>query len=318
LNTVGAAGKREALIVMGIPDFSYLPVTIRRLKFGKRQTIEIQRDLVRVTEKGLFATKWSEPVSAFKGVLVREIMVGGGRYSSPHVCHLIELVHPDKDKTLLLYKTTREEEMHKLREDAACALDLPLLDKIADGIVARAPEDLHKSVRDLAAEEKISVDFDPDAPPPTGIMWKHVEGELHVTLTVWATPYGKNILFFLGWSFAMLLIWQRSFEGNLRVVVGILGALIVVLYGGFLLMDGIAKRRILITPSEFRCFRETPFGTFGHKSMPLRELKSVRRNLKGNLVMESGTASVSIDGVGKPELLWLERFILAATINPPS
>ncbi|NIO21162.1 MAG: hypothetical protein GTN76_10580 [Candidatus Aenigmarchaeota archaeon] len=85
---------------MGIPDITYLLVTIRRLKFGKRQTIEIHCDLVRVTEKGLFATKWSEPVSAFKGVLLRKIQRGGGKYS--FWVHAVELVHPDKDKTLLL------------------------------------------------------------------------------------------------------------------------------------------------------------------------------------------------------------------------
>ena len=56
---------------MAIPDFSRLPVTIHRWKLGKRQTIEISRDLVRVTEKGLHASKWDEPVSAFKGILRR-------------------------------------------------------------------------------------------------------------------------------------------------------------------------------------------------------------------------------------------------------
>ncbi len=312
-----ATGKKQALIKMGIPDFSHLPVTIRRLKFGKRQTIEIHRDLVRVTEKGLFTTNWNEPVSAFIGVLPRKIIALGGE-QSPDFLHLVELVHPDKDKNLLLYKTPGKKRMRKLWEDAACALDLALLEETDDGIVSRASDDLQKSVRDLAAEGEISVDFDADAQPPTGVMWKHVEGELHVTLTVSATSYGRNILYFLGAAFMILLAWQEVIEGDYRVIAGVAGAIGAVVFGGILLMGVIAKQRIVITSSEFRYFLETLFGTFGHKSMPLRELESARRVSEGKLVMESGTASISISGVGKPQLLWFERFILAATINPPS
>lgn len=151
---------------MQIPDFSHLPVTIRRWKLPKRQTIEIHRGVTRVTEKGLFGTKWNEPISAFKGVLRRKdarsqpTMEGG----CPVTCHLVELVHPHKDKTLLVHEATKEGGIRKLWHDAACALDLPALDETLDGIVSRTPEDLDKSIRDLAAEGKISVDFDAVAP----------------------------------------------------------------------------------------------------------------------------------------------------------
>ncbi|MFX0201335.1 MAG: hypothetical protein ACFFCW_34910 [Candidatus Hodarchaeota archaeon] len=307
---------------MGIPDFSHLPVTIRRLKLGKRQSIEIHRDLVRVTEKGLFATKWNEPVSAFKGVLLRQIVGGGGQYA--HVAHLVELVHPDKDKTLRLYKSLRVEEVRKLREDAACALDLPLLDETVDGFVARAPEDLHKSVRDLAAAEKILVDFDADAPPARGVMWKHLEGELHVTLTVLANSYGTHIAnalkFVVGALLFRLGLLFSDIEGDyLWVGLLLFGVMLMGGGGGRLLLDGIAKRRIVITPTELRYFRETPFGTFRHKAIPLNELESVRRIPKKGLLIESGTTSLSIgERLGEEQLLWFERFILAATINPPS
>ena len=87
-----------------IPDFSHLPVTIRRWKFATRQSIEIDRDFVKVTEKGLFWANWEEPLSAFIGVLRRtETEVrGGGQYSQPVTVHFVELVHPSPAKTLRL------------------------------------------------------------------------------------------------------------------------------------------------------------------------------------------------------------------------
>ncbi len=46
-----------------MPDFFHLPVMIRGWKAGKRQIIEIDSDLVTITEKGLFSERnagWNE------------------------------------------------------------------------------------------------------------------------------------------------------------------------------------------------------------------------------------------------------------------
>jgi hypothetical protein len=40
-----------------MPDFFHLPVMIRGWKAGKRQIIEIDSDLVTITEKGLFSER---------------------------------------------------------------------------------------------------------------------------------------------------------------------------------------------------------------------------------------------------------------------
>ncbi len=186
---------------MAIPDFSRLPVTIQRWKLGKRQTIEISRDLVRVTEKGLYASNWDEPVSAFKGILRRtdeETRAGGGPEggSMKVTVHLVELVHPDRRKTIRLYEADTEEDIRKLWKDAARALHLSALDETSGGMVTCAPEDLDKSIRDLAAEGKISAYFDADTLPPKGIVWKQTESELKVTLRP-ATKY-SNVLQFSG------------------------------------------------------------------------------------------------------------------------
>jgi len=173
---------------MDKPDFSYLPVIINRGKLFKRQTIEISRELVRVTGKGSFAAQWDEPVSAFKGILRRtdeDTSIGMPEYGGGMkvTIFLVELVHPDRRKTILLYKSDTEEVIRKLWKDAARTLHLPALDETSGGIVICAPEDLDKSIRDLAAEGKISTIFDADTPPPEGIVWKLTEDGLKVTLS---------------------------------------------------------------------------------------------------------------------------------------
>lgn len=180
-------GKKDKLNKK-IHDFSNLPLKLRRWKPYKHQTIEIRRDFITFTEKGLFSNNWSEPVFAFKGVLRRKYTVttGAGEHSTFATYQDVILDHPDKDKTLLVYRTSVESEdkdIRKLWEVTARALNLLALEKTDEEIVTRAPEDLDKSIRDLAAEGKISVDFDPNATPPRGIELSRIRDEMTVTLT---------------------------------------------------------------------------------------------------------------------------------------
>jgi hypothetical protein len=145
------------------------------------------------------------------------------------------------------------------------------LDETSGGIVTCAPEGLDKSIRDLAAEGKISAYFDADTLPPKGIVWKQTESELKVTLRP-ATKY-SNILQFSGGAFAILIVSLGGvFPGGFRVFVGIGGVFFVLIGGVPLFLEWIAKRRIVITPSELSYFRESPFGIFSQKTISLNKL----------------------------------------------
>lgn len=325
---------------MAIPDFSRLPVTIHRWKLGKRQTIEISRDLVRVTEKGLHASKWDEPVSAFKGILRRRdeetqsgpaaMGFGGGIKVT---VHLVELVHPDRRKTIRLYKADTEKDIKKLWKDAARALHLSALDETIGGIVTCAPEDLDKSIRDLAADGKISAYFDAGELPPKGIVLKQTEGELKVTLRP-ATKY-SNVLEFIGGGLAIFLVSLGVVShGDFRIFVGIGGVFFVLLGGVPLLLDRIAKRCIVITPKELSYFRESPFGIFSRKAIWLNNIKNIRRISRVSsslsigitvalshaeeLVIESDTTGISIGSLRDQQICWLEQFIQSAITTAPN
>ncbi len=112
-----------------IPDFSHLPVTIRRWKFAKRQSIEIDRDFVKVTEKGLDAVNWDEPVLAFTGVVLRrDSGFVWSQYPGPPAFRVM-LVHPDPSKTVLLHVTHVEEVARAAWQDAGRKLGLTTLDQ---------------------------------------------------------------------------------------------------------------------------------------------------------------------------------------------
>lgn len=319
------------------PDFSRLPVTIHSWKLAKRQTIKISHDFVRVTEKGLNASKWEEPVSAFRGILRRTDEetqgVGPQGEGGKVTVHLVELDHPDRRKTIRLYKSESGEDIRKLWKDAARALHLAALDETSCGMVTCAPEDLDKSIRDLAAEGKISAYFDSIPRPPKGIVCKQAEGELKVTLRR-VTKY-TNVFQFSGGVFAILIVslgW--GFSGGLRFFVGIAGVCFVILGVGTQFLDWIAKRRIVITGRELNYFRESPFGIFSQKTISLNKLENIRRISRVSsslsfvvtvalshaeeLVIESDTTSISIGNLDEQQRFWLEKFLLSAIITAPN
>ncbi len=272
-------GKKDKLNKK-IHDFSNLPLKLRKWKLYKHQTIEIRRDFITFTEKGLFSNNWSEPVFAFKRVLRRKYTVttGAGEHSTSATYYDVILDHPDKDKTLLVYRTSVESEdkdIRKLWEVTARALNLPALEKTDEEIVARAPEDLDKSIRDLAAEGKISIDFDPNATPPRGIESRQIRGEMSVTLSWGANEVSSitTIVAIFLVSFCILLIIVAVVLG------GFIPALIILFVSTLMIkdwfLDLIGKRCILITSKEVTYFRETPFGTFNKKVIPLQELETV-------------------------------------------
>lgn len=330
------------------PEFSHLPMTIRGSKIFGRSTIEIDRDMVRIVETGPFADNWEEPLSAYEGVL-RETEVyepGFLDRSTGYTYHRVVLLHPDRKRTLRLYTSHKDDGIRKVWEDAARALGLPALHETPDGTVSRSPKDLDKSVRQLAAEGKLSVDFDADTPPPRGITWEQVDSEMRVTLSLGAKSYGRDAIKIVVGALAVLVATAGFLAGVLEyattvagtgrdaaILAWLVGGVLVVAGGRGLSLDAIGKRHIVITPGELSYFRKTPFGVFGRKSIPLHELENLRRApaspifLAGilpvsstrhrRLLIESDTTKISVGGLGEPQVRWLRQFILSTMINKP-
>jgi hypothetical protein len=91
-----------------------IPVRRAASKLGRSQTITIDDGLVTVTTKGLVGTaSWSAPISSFLGLAHHiRATVSGAR-------HEIVLVHPARDRSLLLEMSNR---ISKERIEALCAV----------------------------------------------------------------------------------------------------------------------------------------------------------------------------------------------------
>ena len=127
-------------------DFSHFPVTFQRFRWFTFDLIKIDRHLVVVLSKRSFEhdwqPKWSEPVTAFNGVLLSKFEGNEGDFPG----YLLQMVHPDPKKTLTLHTVNlpawpfnrtnkeKEERVYKLWKDLAEALDLPALQETWGGL----------------------------------------------------------------------------------------------------------------------------------------------------------------------------------------
>jgi hypothetical protein len=316
---------------------SRLPVTIRHGTLIRSETILIDRDGVEVEVKGpVRTTRWREELSAFQGVRRRTVSErhGAGRAARHVTRHLVELVHGDKDKTLQLYAAGVEDGVRALWEQAARTLDLPALDETTTGTIARAPEDLDKSIRELAGEGKVNPQFETDKPPPSGIDWDRDGVELHVTIGFRATSHVVTTLRTVAVGFVALLALDNTLVAGLKSVPGIVFAiaLAITVEGAFrLLASAYIKRRITVTSKEIRCALETPFGRFRKQSIPIDEVETVRQisiggrwriagyafGSRDKLIVESDATSISIPNLAKRPRDWIEGFIVAAIAGAP-
>ena len=280
-----------------MPDFSHLPVTISGWILSSRPTIEIDRYLVKVTEKGRFGAargEWNAPVSDFRGVLRRsEAQLMGGGYDAPEwvTWHKLILAHPDEKKSLELYTSEVEADTRKLWGVAARALQLPALYETGDGIVSRAPEDLGKTLRQLAMEGKVSVDFDVQAPPPTGIVREAKQGYQRVT-------FGREF-------------FKRCIEITPE---GICHSYRKTPFGTFFhkaiqLTKLKSVDRYDSVPSQFWFAFLAGGWTSGHGAIV--EMESISYEV----ALREMRATISVGGLSDEQSHWLKKFILAAAID---
>ncbi len=217
---------------------------------------------------------------------------------------------------------------------SAQTLNLPALDETATGTVARAPEDLDKSIRELAGEGKMASRFETDKPPPGGIEWDRDGAELHVTIGFRATSYVVTAVRTVVVGLVALLALDDTLVAGLKSMPGIVFAiaLAVAAEGALrLLVSTYIKRRITVTSKEIRCALKTPLGQFRTQSIPIDEVETVRQvsiggrwriagyafGSRDKLIVESDRTSISIPNLAKRPRDWIEGFVVAAIAGAP-
>ncbi len=281
-----------------------------------RETIRIDATNVTRETQSIFGYKyWTEPLQRYPGILQRTERRSGGKNSSSYTLHIVELHHEEKKKRITLYESRSPNGFRKIWEDYCRQLNKPALEGGKGNMVSRAVEDLDKSVRDLAREGKLEVDFDSRKPPPAGFDLRVDSDQLRVTL-----PRTKSSI--IGSLFIMAFAGVFIFIGfgidDAPVAFGIIGLLFLLLVLGGLAWSRVTRQVLQIGRDRVRIFHETPWGDTAGKVLDARQIETVRIGhvrSKGErdgvlLVTDEATKKIG-EGLPPEAQNWLKNCILA-------
>lgn len=274
----------------------------------------IHADHVEQTVRSIFGRReWSEPLTAFPGVVYRSEYHSGGKNSSSYTLYIVELHHEDKKKRIKLYSSRSDSGVRGIWEDCCRYLELPALEDNGGVMQARASEDLDKSVRELAAEGKLEVAFDPAAPPPAGIGLKLDGSKLRVEVEASAMPiWAALIAVGLPGIFIYLGFW-----GDAPIFFGVIGVIFMAIFGAATIWNIFTREVIELDRESIRIFRTSRRGDSAGKMVNPESVESVTVRGDGN--GQQKTVRIQTDaethkigaGLKEDALVWLRDCVLA-------
>jgi len=273
--------------------------------------------------RGLFGSgRWTEPLSNYDGILSEAVYHSGGRNSPSYTEYILRLEHShDKKKRVRLYCSRSREGFRARHERYAQLFGLPALLKTKDGIEARDPEDLDKSVRERVAAGTMEVTFDPSRPPPGRHLRVKVEGDRLVVRTR-PGALGKAgvlvpLIFALVGGGLVAAVFIPGLDGP-PIVMAVFGGLFGLLGIAGLVFGRTVVQELEIPPAEVRSRWETPFGSVGERGIPAGEIEEVVvRTPEGNqdftmvqAISDTGTVHFGF-GLSEEEQHWVRDCIIA-------
>lgn len=281
----------------------------------RKRKATFRGDGVEVEGRGLWASEsWYHPYTAFKGVLHREEVVKTKNSSTTY--QIIELLHDDPKRCVLLYVQATTELPRERWEGYARRLKLPALEAGAAGVVERDPGDLDKSLKDLVEEGKVSHAFDPDAEAPRGLYIERRDPDtLKVVITAGRYPIWFLALFML--TGAAMMVGAFFTAQNPYALFGA-GLLFGGLPGYMLVRDRAARREISLDRRRLTVTDALRLNRHSRDGLSLDEIESIAiRPARGNsgreLVIASDRGPIHVGlGLSKDALAWLKDFITAA------
>ena len=283
----------------------------------RRRNVRFEKDCVWVKERTWFTTEeWYAPYSDFEGVLWREHILRGK--NSTTTFQIIELKHPEAEKTLPLRVTTKKKPPKRDWDDYARKLGLPALRESGDEIIERAVGDIGKSLKDLSEEHKVDVTWDPNEPVPNGLVTEPVslpEGDgLKVTITAPLYPLAVQALFYGAASVFIVIgllapgAWPAA----------LIGASFIVLMWFVLRHGNKASRYILLSRDAITVHDTSKSKSKAERKVFIDDLRGItvqrsRTGMGPELHLGSEKDEIPLgQGLSKDALDWLRRYLTAA------
>ena len=281
----------------------------------RRRKVTFLGDGVEVEGRGLRgAESWYEPYTGFRGVLHRQEVVR--RKNSSTTYQIIELLHEDPARCVLLYVKPTKKVPRERWEDYARRLKLPALEASGADVVARDHKDLDKSLKDLVEEGKVTHAFDSEAPAPSGLyLERQGEDRLRIVITAARYPLWFLGIFLLAGAGMMVAAITTGEKPLLLFGVGLLFA---GLPGYMLYRDRRSHRSLELDRRRLKVIDALQSDSRGRKDLALEEIEAIAvRKADGNLgrelVISSDRGAVHVGGgLSKPALAWLKDYLTAA------
>ncbi len=260
------------------------------------------------------AESWYQPYTAFKGVLHREEIVKTKNSSTTY--QVIELLHDDPKKCVLLYVQATTKLPRERWEGYARQLRLPALEAGVAGVIERDHGDLDKSLKHLVEEGKVTHGFDPDAEVPRGLYVERRDMDsLKVVITAGRYPIWFLALFML---VGAAMMTGAFFTDQNPIILFGAGLLFSGLPCFMLVRDRAARREISLDRRELTVTDALRLNRHSRSELSLDEIESIAiRRARGNtgweLVIASDRGPIYVGlGLSKTALAWLKDFITAA------
>lgn len=283
-------------------------------QFFSKQSCLLSINTIEFNSKGLFGKKtWSESTRNYEGIFsTTETRSTGGQNSSTYKVYVLRLHHTDKAKSILLYESRQEKPIRGLWEKYSQLFNLPCIEETEEGIIKRDTADLNKSIKQLAQEDKIDIDFSPGMRAPKGLSLDRRIDEWAISQN--SIPVKSFMMIPLVAAFLSLFVYI-GFWTDAPVIFGIFGIGILLLLMIHLIWCIITTQVCILNNKELRVFHKTPWGKTKGKNLPLNEIESI--NIKKRDVMNKYLEIVSdkkkisfTTGLSDQSLKWLKNCLL--------
>ncbi|WP_417914872.1 hypothetical protein [Candidatus Electronema sp. JM] len=289
-------------------------------QFFTRTVTEFDGNRFYYRHKSLFGSKaWDEPLSKYKGVLARSEYHSGSKNCSSYTLYIVELLHPDKQRRIRLYQSRWSCSHRAIWKAYSRQLALPALwqDAEKEEYTQYDTKDLGKSVRELAAEGKLDISFNPVATVPESLQLNIQGDQLEVEISNFKIPLKMlplAILMPLG--LPAIFIWIGGY-------VTIVGVLIVAFFAGALIWASITTTLVRIKREGLHILSRTPWGETQGKRIRADTIENVRvgktrEDMTGQsqisraVVVETAAGDYTIgQDIDEDALEWLKNCILS-------
>ena len=278
-------------------------------------TTTLTLEQVSVTRKSAFGTRqWTARMSEFTGIRNRSEFHSGGKNSPSYTLYIVELLHPDSQKTVRLYESRMNAGIRGIWENACRALNLAAIEGEGADLVSRAVEDLDKSVKDLAREGKLKVQFDLSKPPPAGLALK-IDGPI-LELSVRGRKRSSLAGGVFGLVFSGIFVYIGFFMKGAPLIFGIFACVSVLIILTATVWSLISTEQIRVAKDEIHVRRQTPWGPTKGIRISTTGVETVRigkqngQGANGILIETDDGQSMIGTGLPSESLEWLKNCIL--------